>query len=232
MARFHACRGLPLDSANKRSPSVSFLAEHALPHSRQIMEPLVFEPAPASPSPLTGAVVSLPVTAQATRRHDVAGLFASEESGLLRFAISLVRQRVVAEELVQETFLRFHQVADDVENPRGWLYRSLRNLALNHLRDRPREEILNEEQISSAEATLPAESLGREEAVGLVRLLLTELPPEDRELVQLKYIEDLKYHEISRRTGLTVGNVGYRLHHLLKGLADNLRRAGIEGSQG
>jgi RNA polymerase sigma factor (sigma-70 family) len=195
------------------------------------MEPLVFEPAPTSPPPV-GAVVPLLVTNNKSPRHDVAALFAAEESGLLRFAIGLVGRRMVAEELVQETFLRFHQVGDEVENPRGWLYRSLRNLALNHLRDRPREDALNEEITPSSDAKLPADSLGREEAVGLVRLLLAELPQEDRALIQLKYHDDLKYQEISRRTGLSVGNVGYRLHHLLKSLADNLRRAGIEGSQG
>jgi RNA polymerase sigma factor (sigma-70 family) len=65
-----------------------------------------------------------------------------------------------------------------------------------------------------------------------VRLLLAEMTPEDRDLIQLKYLDELKYQEISRRTGLSVGNVGYRLHHLLKTLADGLRRAGIDGSQG
>ena len=74
--------------------------------------------------------------------------------------------------------------------------------------------------------------MSQAEAVGAMRLLLAELPVEDRELVRLKYLEDLKYQDISQRTGLTVGNVGYRLHHLLKRLAEGLRRAGIEGSRG
>ncbi len=38
------------------------------------------------------------------------------------------------------------------------------------------------------------------------------------------------YREISERTGLSVCNVGYRLHHILKQLADKLRQIGIEGS--
>ena len=162
---------------------------------------------------------------------NLATLFEVEESGLLRFAIGLVGRRTVAEELVQETFLRLHQVWGEVENPRAWLYRSLRNLALNHLRDRPRETELPEEAIAAAE-NLPAELLGRNEAVGMVRLFLAEMSPDDRDLVRLKYHDDLRYREISKRTGLSVGNVGYRLHHLLKGLADSLRHAGIEGSQG
>lgn len=203
------------------------------------MEPLVYAQSSlsAAPAQAGGAVVPFPVMATMTTgtaarpRHDVAALFAAEESGLLRFALGVVRQRAVAEELVQETFLRFHQVAAEVENPRGWLYRSLRNLALNHLRDRPRETELPEEP-AAPEATLPVEAMVREEAIGTMRLLLAELPDEDRDLIRMKYNDDLKYQEISRRTGLSVGNVGYRLHHALKALAAGLRRAGIERSEG
>jgi RNA polymerase sigma-70 factor (ECF subfamily) len=70
------------------------------------------------------------------------------------------------------------------------------------------------------------------EAVGLVRLLMAELPPEDRRLILLKYQSELKYSEISARTGLSVSHVGYKLHHLLKQMAEALRRSGIEGSGG
>jgi RNA polymerase sigma-70 factor (ECF subfamily) len=74
--------------------------------------------------------------------------------------------------------------------------------------------------------------MGRSEAIGTVRMLLAEMSEEDRALVTLKYQDDLKYQEISRRTGLSVGNVGFRLHNVLKGLLDGLQRAGIEGSEG
>jgi RNA polymerase sigma-70 factor (ECF subfamily) len=148
----------------------------------------------------------------------------------LRFAIGLTKRRTVAEELVQEAFLRLHQVWDEVENPRGWLYRSLRNLALNHLRDHSRETELDD-SAHPAEGDLPSELLGQMEAIGMVKLLLADMTEEDRKLIRLKYNENLKYQDISRRTGISVSNVGYRLHHLLKGLADTLRQAGIEGSR-
>ena len=161
----------------------------------------------------------------------IIAVFESEESGLLRYAIGLVGRRMVAEEIVQETFLRLHQIWVEVEHPQAWLYRSVRNLALNHLRDRKPESELKEDTAATEEIP-PPEVLGRNEAIGMVRLLLAELPEDDRQLVQLKYHDDLKYQEISRRTGLSVGNVGYRMHHVLKALADALRHAGIEGSSG
>jgi RNA polymerase sigma-70 factor (ECF subfamily) len=160
----------------------------------------------------------------------LAGLFAAEESGLLRFATALTKRRTVAEELVQETFLRLHQIWDQVDNPRGWLYRSVRNLALNHLRDHSRETVLDD-AAHAAEGDLPSELLGQMEAIGMVKLLLAEMSDEDRRLIRMKYNENLKYRDISQRTGISVGNIGYRLHHLLKGLADTLRQAGIEGSR-
>ncbi len=158
-------------------------------------------------------------------------LFEAEESAVLGFAIGLVGRRAVAEELVQEAFLRLHQLWDQVENPRAWLYRSLRNLALNHLRDHSRETMVEDHEGPGNEQP-PDEALGRLEAIGTIRLLLSELPPEDQNLIHLKYHDDLKYQEISQRTGLSVSNVGYKMHHLLKGLADALRHAGIDGSLG
>lgn len=160
-------------------------------------------------------------------------LFEAEESRILGFATGLVGRRAVAEELVQETFVRLHQVWDQVDNPRAWLYRSLRNLAANHLRDRRDETELDEERESgSGEEALPDEVLGRMEAVGTMRLLVAEMAQKDRELIRFKYEEGLKYREISERTGISIGNVGFRLHHLLKSLAVGLRQAGIEGSRG
>ena len=68
--------------------------------------------------------------------------------------------------------------------------------------------------------------------MGTLRLLLAELHEDDRTLISLKYHDGLKYDQISHRTGLSIGNVGYKLHHALKNLADSLRRLGIESADG
>jgi RNA polymerase sigma factor (sigma-70 family) len=211
---------------------VSYGVELCARRQLAVMESLAFARAPSPPAPaaVSTAAVLLPVLTK-PEKPTLAALFEAEESALLHYALGIVGRRMVAEELVQETFLRLHQVWADVEQPRAWLYRSLRNLALNHLRAR-RDETELQEETAAAEAMLPADVLGRNEAVGHVRLLLAEMSPDDRALVRLKYHDGLKYDEIARRTGLSVGNVGYRLHHVLKGLADALRRAGIDGSQG
>jgi RNA polymerase sigma factor (sigma-70 family) len=194
------------------------------------MEPSMFEGASARPAGASNSreARTEPVN---TPPRNISALFESEESALLYYAMGIVRRRIVAEELVQEAFLKLHRIWGQVDNPRGWLYRSVRNLALNHVRDGRHETPLDDER-ASQEERLPRELMGRSEAVGAVRMLLAEMPDEDRSLITLKYNEGLKYQEISQRTGLSVGNVGFRLHHALKRLLDGLRRAGIEGSEG
>jgi RNA polymerase sigma-70 factor (ECF subfamily) len=160
-------------------------------------------------------------------------LFEGEEESLLRFAFGLLGRREVAEEIVQEGFLALFESYDDVVNPRAWLYRAIRNKALNEIRKRKREVIdENAAEEKDDEREAPDEVLGRLEAAGQLHLLMAELTPRDGELVRMKYFEGLDYKEIARRSKMTAGNVGYRLHHILKGLADGLRKVGVEGRLG
>jgi RNA polymerase sigma-70 factor (ECF subfamily) len=46
-------------------------------------------------------------------------------------------------------------------------------------------------------------------------------------VVHLKFHEDLSYKEISARTGLSAGHVGYLLHHALKAMAVELAKIGV-----
>ena len=170
--------------------------------------------------------------AQGVSKLTVRTLFDTEETPLLRYAFSLIGRREVAEEIVQEVFLQLHTHWDDVDSPRAWLFRSVRNRAFNHLRDNQRE-ILNSDdrnvESSIAEDETPEAMLLRMEATGALRQIVEELDETDRQLVKLKYFEDLKYRDISVQTGLSVSNVGYRLHHILRELASKLRSRGIDG---
>ncbi len=159
------------------------------------------------------------------------GLFDSEETSLLRYAFSLVGRRAVAEEIVQEVFLQLHTRWDEVDSPKAWIYRCVRNRAYDHLRNSKRESLNSEEetfQSSVAEGEPPDDSLVQMESIAALRKMLEELDESDRQLVKLKYFSNLKYREISSETGLNVGNIGYRLHHILKELADKLRKLGFD----
>ncbi len=163
-------------------------------------------------------------------------LFAALESPLLSYALRLAGERGVAEDLVQDAFMRLHAQFEQVREPRRWLYRTVHNLALNHRRHADKIVPLNPEPDDASAAPnpdttdpqpLPDEQIARWEGIGLVRLSLEGLDDRSRELIRLKFNEELSYKEISARTGLNIGHVGYLLHHALKAVADELARNGV-----
>jgi RNA polymerase sigma-70 factor (ECF subfamily) len=173
-------------------------------------------------------------SAEPTGGETIEALFAALESPLLSYALRLIGERGVAEDVVQEAFMRLHAQFDDVREPRKWLYRTVHNLALNERRQAGKIVSLEPPPDTSAPAPettdpqpLPDEQIARLEGIGLVRLSLESLDDRSRELIRLKFNEDLSYKEISARTGLTVGHVGYLLHHALKEVADELAKNGV-----
>lgn len=172
-------------------------------------------------------------------------LFVALEGSLLGYALRLLKDRDMAEDIVQEAFLQLHrQPPGSVRQPRSWLYRTVHNLALNDLRAGARIVPLPDSAATGAHRDegdpahvlgadpadpqpLPDEHLARWEGIGLVRLGLRTLDGRTREVVRLRFQEGLSYKDIGARTGLTSGNVGYLLHHALKSLADELTRAGL-----
>jgi len=165
-------------------------------------------------------------------------LFAALESPLLAYALRLVGDRSVAEDMVQDAFMKLHAQFKDVREPKRWLYRTVHNQSLNHRRQSGKIVPL-ELPADSAESgraptpetadtqPLPDELIVRLEGIGLVRVILETLDERSRELIRLKFTEDLSYKEISVRTGLKIGHVGYLLHHALKEVADELARNGV-----
>jgi RNA polymerase sigma factor (sigma-70 family) len=163
----------------------------------------------------------------------IESLYAAQESALLSYAQTLVNHDgEAAQDIVQEAFMRLHTQFATVRQPQAWLYRTVHNLALNHVRNGRKIVPLSADQTDARTEPpdpqpLPDEYLARIEAIGQARLCLAELDPRRRELVRLKFEEDLSYKQISERTQLSIGNVGYLLHHALKDLAAALKRAGV-----
>jgi RNA polymerase sigma-70 factor (ECF subfamily) len=167
-----------------------------------------------------------------TRRSEsIEALFEAMETPLLSYAHRLLHDLEAAEDVVQESFIQLHSQFSQVRDPRRWLYRTVHNRAVNHRRRATRSISFVAEESQSTEPTdplpLPDEQIARWEGVGLVRLSLERMEARSREVIELKFRDGLSYREISERTGLTVGHVGYLLHHALKALAEDLANTGI-----
>ena len=161
-------------------------------------------------------------------------VFAALESPLLAYARRLLRDFGVAEDVVQEAFMKLHSKFHLIRTPQPWLYRTVHNLAVDHQRRAKRIVLMGDPKDADAPATdpadsqpLPDEQIARWEGIGLVRLVLETLDARSRELIRLRFEEELSYKEIAEREGLTVGHVGYILHHALKAMALELEKTEI-----
>ena len=165
----------------------------------------------------------------------IEALFAALESPLLSYAVRLAGDTGAAEDIVQDAFMKLQVQFNEEREPRRWLYRTVHNLALNYRRqagkivslNRPADQDAPPADDTADPQPLPDEQIARWEGIGLVRLSLETLDDRSRELIRLKFNEELSYKEISTRTGLNIGHVGYLLHHALKAIADELARNGV-----
>jgi RNA polymerase sigma-70 factor (ECF subfamily) len=162
-------------------------------------------------------------------------VFAALESPLLIYAQRVLGDVSVAEDVVQEAFMRLHPQFQQVRAPQPWLFRTVHNLAVDHQRRARKFVVLDANNQEEARAgadpcdsqPVPDEQIARSENIGLVRLVLETLDARSREVIRLRFHEDLSYNEIGERTGLTAGNVGYILHHALKAMAIELAKSGV-----
>lgn len=171
----------------------------------------------------------------ASEFNSIEEAFLALEAPLLAYALRLLKEPAMAQDVVQEAFVRCHADWKSVRDPRRWLFRTVHNLALNqHRRDSkviplhpaPGEAASVAHDPADPQPS-PDEYITRLEHIGLVRLCLGALDERSRELVRLKFDDDLSYKEMSARTGLTVSHVGYLLHHALKAIETELAKSGV-----
>lgn len=141
----------------------------------------------------------------------------------------LARDDCDADDIVQEACLRAYKYLDGFEggDPTGWLLAIVRNAGFSWMRRKRRVaaqtdgDAVDEEALDDEAPTIGAASqhlsrdpesllIARQERMRLDRLI-RRLPPEHREMVVLRDIEDLSYREISAVAGIPLGTVMSRL---------------------
>jgi len=127
----------------------------------------------------------------------------------VRVAYLAIGSHAVAEELVQEAFVRLHIHFDRVENPAGFLRTTLVRLCLTWHKRRAME-------VQRLAARGEPDQTG-EPAVDATWEALARIQPERRLVLVLRYYEDLSHKDIARLIGCPVATVRSRVR---RGLAD------------
>lgn len=163
-------------------------------------------------------------------------LVARHQSDLFRFCMSLLKNPERARDAVQDAFLKAFSKADTFDSTRcfrPWFFRIARNLCLNML-ERDRLVVMNslqdpaysafgeDGQAWESEGPDPSsQALEDERNQQLVRAM-ERLPERDREIVQLRFFQNLCARDIATIVGSTEGAVRTKLHRTLKVLRGNL----------
>ena len=158
-------------------------------------------------------------------------LFARWSGRLLRFVQRMVREEAVAEELVQEVFLRVYRARDRYSPDAKfstWLYRIATNLALNELR-RPRQRDPHRSTDEDGAPELTAQMPATDDVVHSRRVAeaveeqLAALPEKQRAALLLTAVDGLSYAEVALALEVTEKAVKALVHRARSSLAGRLQ---------
>jgi RNA polymerase sigma-70 factor, ECF subfamily len=152
----------------------------------------------------------------------------------------MLRDPALAEDLTQETFLKAYRHLRSFD-PRfkfsNWILRIAHNTGIDAIRRRGPQEVSLDEPISDdggrLDATLvdprnptASDIANRQDAARALERAMARLRPEYRQLVVLRYQEELSYEDIVEITGLPLGTVKSHLHRARGEMAEFLAKAG------
>ena len=162
-----------------------------------------------------------------TREQFIEQAMTDFESPLIGYAASILNDTELARDVVQDTFIRLCQqdVSKVQDKLKSWLFTVCRNRSLDHLRkDKHTQPIDDTHWKSLASSHIqPDQQAELSERLERVMKTLNGLPVRQREVILLKFQQQLSYQEIHEITGLNTGNIGFLIHTGLKRLRELLR---------
>lgn len=155
------------------------------------------------------------------------GLFRAHYAPLVRHAARLAGSTAEAEELVQEVFLQLWSRRETLairESPVAYLYRGVRNRALNAVRhERVVRTWAQSQPPEAAEpAVASADTAAEDEVARAVRDAIAALPDRCREIFLLSREQGLTYAQIAATLGLSVKTIETQMGRALKSLRERL----------
>ncbi len=185
--------------------------------------------------PLPASRFPLPIQTSDTellerlRRGDTSAfdvIFRTWYGPLVGTAERMLRDRAVAEELVQDVMLELWRRRETLlsdGSAQAYLFQATRNRVLNHLRHLKIEQRSEPEVRGEGSSTPPADAaLVEEELSTAVQRAVQALPDRCREVFELSRVHGLKYAEIARALGISVKTVEAQMGKALRTLRERL----------
>jgi RNA polymerase sigma-70 factor (ECF subfamily) len=159
-------------------------------------------------------------------------LFARHQMRVYRFALRIVRDTALADDVVSEVFIDAWQHAGRYEGRSTvstWLLGITRHKALTAANRRPTESIDSETAMNVVDpANTPEAELGQKDTGAVIRRCLASLSPEHAEIIDLVYYQEKSIKEIVEILGIPDNTVKTRMFYARKRLAALVAAEGIE----
>jgi RNA polymerase sigma factor (sigma-70 family) len=142
---------------------------------------------------------------------------------MLRFCLGYLGDLAEAEDAVQEIFCKILDTRVSPKTFRPWLYKVARNYCMNRLRERGRyrQHTARPEPPASENRTGNLTRLVRQELRSRIAHLVAALPTLDRELLRMRYTEELSRAEMAHVLDLSESEVKTRLFQALQKLREH-----------
>ncbi len=151
-------------------------------------------------------------------RDALAALYHATSSAVYAYALSLLKNPHDAQDAMQDAYLAIRGCAGDYKpqgKPMAWIITITRNLCLKQLRQQ-------RWIVPLTEATLFAPPGADPDDVLMLRLCLEELSDEEREILVLHAVADMKHRQIGALLGLKTSTVLSKYHRALQKLRAKL----------
>jgi RNA polymerase sigma-70 factor (ECF subfamily) len=175
--------------------------------------------------------ISRVVRARAGDRDAFLALVEQYEGKLLCFVRRFERDPSTAVDLVQNVWLQVWKSIGTLRRPdafRSWLYRIAHGAVVASIRAEQRRREVEREQFELSPrqtATPPHQAI---DEVDLLNYALDQLSPEHREVVTLRFLEDMTIEEIAAATECAAGTVKSRLHYAKLALQKAVEKQNVE----
>jgi len=177
-----------------------------------------------APSEVSGDILAV----QKGDPEAFASLLGRYQNRLYRYLLRWVHEPAASEDLFQQTWMRVLRHIgrfDAKRNFDAWLFAVARNIAIDYLRRRRpsslEEPVGDDVSLSGILATGapgPLDQVLRSEKIELVRKALESQPPVYREILSLRFEEEMKLEEIAQVLSVPLGTVKTRLARALERL--------------
>jgi RNA polymerase sigma-70 factor (ECF subfamily) len=150
-------------------------------------------------------------------------VYSSYSASLLGIISKIIRQQDLAEDVLQETFVKIWKSIPQYDAGKGrlftWMSRLARNKAIDHLRSRGEANSMRNEdlEIISAEVNEQHQTNYNPEHIGLKQLMRT-LSPAQIAILELIYFQGYTQSEVAEALQIPVGTVKTRLRAAIKTL--------------